>query len=30
MESGHIKVDQMLKKYDFKIKGALAIIRAVE
>src|SRR5207245_11793047 len=22
MESGHIKVDQMRKKYDFKIKGA--------
>ena len=22
MESGHIKVDQMRKQYDFKIKGA--------
>jgi MoxR-like ATPase len=22
MESGHIKVDQMRKRYDFKIKGA--------
>jgi hypothetical protein len=25
MESGHVKVDQMHKQYDFKIKGAKVV-----
>ena len=30
MESGHIKVDQMRKKYDFQIKGAKVFEHAMK
>ncbi len=30
MESGHIKVDQMRKQYDFKIKGAKVFAAAMK
>ena len=30
MESGHIKVDQMRKQYDFKIKGQKYLLHAMK